>query len=981
MSSSSLLIYWLNQSENIPLVEGDYSFHSVAFDWMEQVWNPIETIDSASQRLRKKATFAEVNWSREDYLHRWNQTIKFLDYFGENAGSQWEVPTIELPKEKFDRKLDFKTDNTVIADLSRRLVLATKYLGKTPLGTPKISLKASFRDAARAVDFRHILSPGEFRKFYSDNRKVFPNFLTFNIFMQILLNELRMPPKMLAYYKRAIFGNDIGSISLSVPGFISSRSRTFQANSSDPNESDNVEKRLLNDLAKELGKDDSTGEAQDLIDRILREQENINAEETRETERRGLASIERIEDDFGDYPDENEYGEDEDEEVSNEENSERTITGGDSTFCAAYENMSYRDTADDGIDDITADGKSSFDDQGDDFEFARETDRVTERLAFIYSTVKLWKFATCRCPLLTTLSTGSFDDATFSDARLRLEDWRDQAIKFKNDLEVLLDQTSRYRVPQPSGTNESLAEYDQLRGSKEILLDRIVWTIVEVEDAIVFLKSALRDESVERYAKSWKSLALQTFGAMFRGDVKLVQHLWPDLTSKLEKETLLYIPTSRGGDAKSIVECRFLQQVVLCLLKFAPRLGLLQETFHLIECVQKMEQIRLSTPGSITEYDRLVETAARGVTETLAESAKSWRTESGQSLAPSRDETLIYYLTEASDVILKFWLSHSQQIRISSVEAIATNSRWKVVKEFVQKYGSDLFTQEFLAFRNIRAILHQGAQNYLSSLIAMKRDNQDLENGEKIVSAILDGSENLDNVAGILETILECVAENYTTYVDYNTTTTQSDRGEMLYVLLDFLRVIASYERIYWNLKPVYWIHDSLIRAELHKAAELWKKRVREKSSGLAESSLREYDALKKRYGVALQSVHDRLRERFVRPLDIAQMCGLVYDAISEVRKCGENNPVFQELEKEVESFAATPSGVGFEAPEWLTLLQDEVVLSRVDAKEERRENETKEDPFESVAFISIKKMSCEEIETQLCAALRNVGIGSGGHF
>jgi len=40
-----------------------------------------------------------------------------------------------------------------------------------------------------------------------------------------------------------------------------------------------------------------------------------------------------------------------------------------------------------------------------------------------------------------------------------------------------------------------------------------------------------------------------------------------------------------------------------------------------------------------------------------------------------------------------------------------------------------------------------------------------------------------------LSLILEAILENYGEYRDYNSTTTQSDRGDMLYTLLDFLRL------------------------------------------------------------------------------------------------------------------------------------------------------------------------------------------------
>ena len=46
-----------------------------------------------------------------------------------------------------------------------------------------------------------------------------------------------------------------------------------------------------------------------------------------------------------------------------------------------------------------------------------------------------------------------------------------------------------------------------------------------------------------------------------------------------------------------------------------------------------------------------------------------------------------------------------------------------------------------------------------------------------------------------LSLVIEAVIENYTEFKDYNSTTTQSDRGELLYTLLDFLRLKTSYER------------------------------------------------------------------------------------------------------------------------------------------------------------------------------------------
>ena len=148
-------------------------------------------------------------------------------------------------------------------------------------------------------------------------------------------------------------------------------------------------------------------------------------------------------------------------------------------------------------------------------------------------------------------------------------------------------------------------------------------------------------------------------------------------------------------------------------------------------------------------------------------------------------------------------------------------------------------------------------------------------------------------------------------------------------------------------------------------AAELWKENIKEQSAVQAGNILALYETLNKRHGIWLQSIYERLHERFVRPLEVAQMCGLVFDAISEVRANGEDNPVFKQLEEMVESCAAEPGGVGFELPDWLTELQDEVMLSRVDSKEEQRLREPKDEAFEPVPF-PIEPMTLEDVEAQI---------------
>ena len=113
-------------------------------------------------------------------------------------------------------------------------------------------------------------------------------------------------------------------------------------------------------------------------------------------------------------------------------------------------------------------------------------------------------------------------------------------------------------------------------------------------------------------------------------------------------------------------------------------------------------------------------------------------------------------------------------------------------------------------------------------------------------------------------------------YRDYNATTTQSDRGEMLHTLLDFLRVKVGYERIHWNLRPVIMAHEVLIRRGCDGAAELWRRAMAERTSDVADQQLERLAKLQTQYGMRLPTIADRLSERFVRPLTIDRVRALV---------------------------------------------------------------------------------------------------------
>jgi len=653
----------------------------------------------------------------------------------------------------------------------------------------------------------------------------------------------------------------------------------------------------------------------------------------------------------------------------------------DSIYGAAYDEFTYQDSTDDGIDDSLMDQPppGGFNNRGEDFEIVGEMDRIGDRLLFISTMSKLWKFVTERLAGFVLVPKNSewqsvavkdesneLTPEICTEIEQNVTSWLSQIGTYSGGLGTLLQRASEYTVPPPRGTADSLMEYDRHRGVKEILLDRIIWSHVEVQDTLMTLEAYLGKMDRVEKRDLWEKAVFSMNKAIFRCDVKAVKKEWNSMLKALSRETILYVPTSRGGSAAAIVQCRHVQQAIIRLLEYVPRLGMIVELFKLLETIQTMEEVNTINPGAITEFDRLVETASRAVTKCIAISAKSWKLHKNSKKEQFlQNEALVDYMEQIIEQLLSFWLSHSRQIRISPVESIIERNYWDEVRQFVQRYGHDIFTQQNMGFGNIRAILHQGVDNYLQALLKIKREDGEVEIASKLLDDLDKRRIDMTTAANNLEIILESIAENYSEYVDYNSTTTHSDHGEKLYMLLDMLRVQVGYERISWNLKPVYWVHDSMIRTGCDEAALLWERAVAKRSVNVAEEHLRHYQRLSEKYGMWLPSVHERLQERFVRPLQIDRMCGLVPKAVRQIQR-DESKAAFDELYAQIENFAKDPMGVGFEMPEWLSALRNEVMTTRVDTEElDRADEENGRDVFNSQPHFEqacITKMQLDKI-------------------
>ena len=617
-------------------------------------------------------------------------------------------------------------------------------------------------------------------------------------------------------------------------------------------------------------------------------------------------------DDIDDFEDDYQYDDEYDDEYEYDYDEEDDED--DHLFRAAYEEMTFRGSSEDGVEGETIDDGTSFDPLRTEWE--EEARRLEQRIDFLTTVARLWKHAS----IIWSATTDEH-----AERREVFDGWIRQAATTYHQLVELLETLHRYRFMSPSGTHDSLVEFDRLRTIREILIQRILTTCVETCDAARLMlanRGVASAEEVEWFGQPIDTTSVCVLRAVLAGDAEAVRTCWGELIATLLSQPLLYIPHARGGKPRNIVAARVLQQLMHDLLGWLPQLGLVRETCQLLDVAQQMEINHPVGRGAVTEFDRLFENGYQAIVRSIAASAEDWQ-QRKSLYDPSRvDHMLTDALQRLTEKQLDHWLNHSHTLRLSVVEKLAEPDKWQRFVAFVQRYGRDLFTQKFLSLGNLRGILHQGTDLWLKKM----GTDPDAVDAILLLQEIGDRWPR-DEAAELLSIAIEAVVENYREYRDYNTTTTQSDHGELLYMLIGFLRVRAAYDRVAWNLKPVVWSHEILVRQGRIAAAEMWCQALEEKTAEAADLHWQSLQAVVGEYGMQLTTVADRLGERFVRPLLIDRVCSLVEPAMTA--DSSEGDEAFQVLETEIAAMADEPSGAGLDLPDWLVALEDEVTAAR----------------------------------------------------
>ncbi|HVJ83104.1 MAG TPA: hypothetical protein VNC50_18695, partial [Planctomycetia bacterium] len=557
---------------------------------------------------------------------------------------------------------------------------------------------------------------------------------------------------------------------------------------------------------------------------------------------------------------------------------------------------------------------------------------VEQRLAFLRLQARLWR----RAAAADWRAAGETQSA---------RNWSRDARAVAAQLADFIQFVHGRKIDPAGPTAEARAEFGAKQGIREELVHRVSAAAVETAAAAAALDSVDSDLEPPASVPDWERRQILVMASLRRGDREAARELLPELWRILKPLPVVFLPLQSGGDPLKILATRRIRDALRRLALQLPAAGLFDETFRLLETARLMERNKLGDNRQVTEYDSLFSAGYRAVIEALVDCLNRWEE------TASDDERCAAVAGAVVGRFSKLWTAHIQMVQLFEIEQRNDRRLWDATVEFIKKYGRELFTQRFLSRPNLRGVLLQGVDAYLDE---MERNADSDPDAPKALLADLDRRIPRTVAAAHLQFILQCVANHYDVYKDYNSSTTQSDYGESLHILLDQLRILAEYERTRWALRPAYVVHRALTARGRPGAAERIKNAFLEETRGLAAGHLEKLADVESRHAVRLASVRDRLEERFVRPLEVDRMIALVEPAAAENESA--DHPAFRELQERAAELAARPTGSGIDVPSWLRKLESET--ERVLA---RRPDEG--DPFARALHQRTPPLSFQEFE------------------
>jgi hypothetical protein len=582
---------------------------------------------------------------------------------------------------------------------------------------------------------------------------------------------------------------------------------------------------------------------------------------------------------------------------------------GEERVAAAYESMVWHDSADDGHEggmlDVEGAGGAPPGSLG-------ELEGAAELIGGVCRLLRQALAAMMVVEAAPAAAAAQPEDRLEHDS---LVAWRHSLQRLRRALVAAAEVVAADGAGPAAGT--SPADHERSRWQRDVTVERLIDAAVQATETNWLVAARLQ----MLRSDSGRSSVGRLFAALARGDAAAVRDPLERVRQRLIGRPVLYVPLSRGGRPARIVRARCRERVLERLAAALPRVGLVAEASAVVQLAKALESRRPPGGASVSEFDRVFEAATTALVERIVESAHT--AIDGQPPAP---DVLTARILEGLSLLvprlLETWMTHARQLRLSVLERVREPKGFAAVREFIERYGSGLFTQHLLAPAALRGVLRGGVTAFLESLVEEHAQEPDIpaaggpRRPVQLIADLDSGALPVRQAATRIRLVLEAVAENHAEYRDWNSTTTQSDRGECLHVLLDFLRLKAEYERIAWTLRPVNMAHRVLARRGAHAAAEAWRGRMREETRETAADLVARLAEVEGKSGVRLASVGDRIRRPFTAVLEQDELEALVLPAVVEL-VAGGPGAAGAVLEARAESFLGVAGGSGVEVPEW----------------------------------------------------------------
>ena len=579
---------------------------------------------------------------------------------------------------------------------------------------------------------------------------------------------------------------------------------------------------------------------------------------------------------------------------------------------AAYESMVWQDSADDGVEGGMLDVDAPLAGQSE------GVAAIEDAAEFLNGVLRLFQSAVtawCGGDALPP-SVEEADSAT---------GWRHSIRRLKRTMvRAAMVVGSRDAEPPPGMPP---AEFDKLRWQRDAAAERLTDAAVRAEETLWAISTWLELGRRHRAPKttSLRTVAACFFAAAIKGDSAAEDRWLKVVRRRLARTLVLYVPLSRGGRPDKIVRARCRERLLEQLAAVLPRLGLVAEAVGIVQFAKSLESRRPAGAASVSEFDRVFEAGTTALVERIVETASQPNPIGERPVEGVVTERILEGLSQLVPPLLDTWMTHARQLRLSVLERVRDDKAFAVTREFIERYGKGLFTQHLLAPSSLRGILRGGVRQYLERLLERSASEPLYEAGtgirpERLLDDLASETLPIRQAASRLRLVLESVAENHAEYRDWNSTTTQSDRGDQLHILLDHLRLKAEYDRIAWTLRPVSMVHRVLARRGVIDAAAAWRARMRDETQETAAGLVERLNQIEAAWGVRLVSIGDRVRRPFTTALEQDELESLVPPSVAELVS-GEPVGAGERLERKAVSILGVVSGSGVEVPDWLERL------------------------------------------------------------